>query len=40
MFEYTLAPMAAVLPAPRRWHPTRTDDYSVIIMARMEKAGW
>jgi monofunctional biosynthetic peptidoglycan transglycosylase len=34
------ARMAAVLPAPRRWHPARMDDYSAIILARMGKAGW
>ena len=34
------ARMAAILPAPRRWHPARMDDYSAIILARMEKAGW
>ncbi len=32
--------MAAILPAPRRWRPARMDDYSAIILARMEKAGW
>ena len=34
------ARMAAILPAPRRWRPARMDDYSGIILARMEKAGW
>jgi len=34
------ARLAAILPAPRRWHPARMDDYSAIILARMEKAGW
>ncbi len=34
------ARLAAILPAPRRWHPSRMDDYSAIILARMEKAGW
>jgi monofunctional biosynthetic peptidoglycan transglycosylase len=34
------ARLAAILPAPRRWHPARMDDYSGIILARMEKAGW
>lgn len=34
------ARMAAVLPAPRRWKPGHMDDYSGIIEARMEKAGW
>jgi monofunctional biosynthetic peptidoglycan transglycosylase len=34
------ARMAAILPAPRRWRPARMDDYSAIILARMEKAGW
>lgn len=32
--------MAAVLPAPRRWHPARMDDYSAIILARMGRVGW
>ena len=34
------ARLAAILPAPRRWHPARMDDYSAIILGRMEKAGW
>ena len=34
------ARLAAILPAPGRWHPARMDDYSAIILARMEKAGW
>ena len=34
------ARMAAILPAPTRWRPARMDDYSAIILARMEKAGW
>lgn len=34
------ARLAAILPAPRRWRPARMDDYSSIILARMEKAGW
>jgi monofunctional glycosyltransferase len=34
------ARLAAILPAPRRWRPGRMDDYSAIILARMEKAGW
>jgi monofunctional biosynthetic peptidoglycan transglycosylase len=34
------ARLAAILPSPRRWHPARMDDYSAIILARMEKAGW
>ena len=34
------ARMAAILPAPRRWRPARMDDYSAIILARMEKAHW
>ena len=33
------ARLAAILPAPRRWRPARMDDYSAIILARMEKAG-
>jgi monofunctional biosynthetic peptidoglycan transglycosylase len=32
--------MAAILPAPRRWRPAHMDDYSSVIQARMEKAGW
>src|SRR5580704_7892530 len=32
--------LAAILPSPRRWRPARMDDYSAIILARMEKAGW
>jgi hypothetical protein len=27
-------------PAPRRWRPARMDDYSAIIPARIDKAGW
>lgn len=34
------ARMAAILPAPRRWRPAHMDDYSAIILARMDKAGW
>ena len=34
------ARMAAILPAPRRWRPAHMDDYSAIILGRMEKAGW
>jgi monofunctional biosynthetic peptidoglycan transglycosylase len=34
------ARLAAILPSPRRWRPARMDDYSAIILARMEKAGW
>jgi len=34
------ARLAAILPAPRRWRPARMDDYSAVILARMEKAGW
>jgi len=34
------ARLAAILPAPRRWHPARMGDYSAIILGRMEKAGW
>jgi monofunctional glycosyltransferase len=34
------ARLAAILPAPRKWRPARMDDYSAIILARMEKAGW
>lgn len=34
------ARLAAILPSPRRWRPVRMDDYSSIILARMEKAGW
>jgi monofunctional glycosyltransferase len=34
------ARLAAILPAPRRWRPARMDDYSTIILARMEKVGW
>jgi monofunctional biosynthetic peptidoglycan transglycosylase len=34
------ARLAAILPAPRRWRPARMDDYSAIILLRMEKAGW
>lgn len=34
------ARIAAILPAPRRWHPARMDDYSAVILARMGKAGW
>ena len=34
------ARLAAILPSPRRWRPGRMDDYSAIILARMEKAGW
>jgi monofunctional biosynthetic peptidoglycan transglycosylase len=34
------ARMAAILPAPRRWKPAHMDDYSAVILGRMEKAGW
>ena len=34
------ARMAAILPAPRRWKPSKMDDYSAVILARMEKVGW
>jgi monofunctional glycosyltransferase len=34
------ARLAAILPAPRRWRPAHMDDYSAIILGRMEKAGW
>ena len=34
------ARLAAILPAPRRWRPAHMDDYSAIILERMEKAGW
>jgi len=34
------ARLAAILPSPRRWRPARMDDYSSIILARMDKAGW
>jgi len=34
------ARLAAILPSPRRWRPARMDEYSSIILARMEKAGW
>lgn len=34
------ARLAAILPSPRRWRPAHMDDYSAIILARMEKAGW
>ena len=34
------ARLAAILPSPRRWRPAHMDDYSSIILARMEKAGW
>lgn len=34
------ARLAAVLPAPRRWHPQRMGRYSAIIEARMAQMGW
>jgi monofunctional biosynthetic peptidoglycan transglycosylase len=34
------ARMAAILPAPRRWKPAHMDDYSAVILGRMEQAGW
>ncbi len=34
------ARLAAILPAPRRWHPARMDDYSATILHRMAQMGW
>jgi len=34
------ARLAAILPAPRRWHPQRMGRYSGIIEARMAQMGW
>jgi monofunctional biosynthetic peptidoglycan transglycosylase len=34
------ARLAAILPSPRHWRPAGMDDYSAVILARMEKAGW
>jgi monofunctional glycosyltransferase len=34
------ARLAAILPAPRRWHPQRMDRYSAIIEGRMSQMGW
>jgi monofunctional biosynthetic peptidoglycan transglycosylase len=34
------ARMAAILPAPRRWHPQRMGRYSAIIEGRMAQMGW
>jgi len=34
------ARLAAILPAPRRWKPLHMDDYSAVILGRMDKAGW
>ena len=34
------ARLAAILPAPRRWKPLRMNDYSAVILGRMDKAGW
>lgn len=34
------ARLAAILPAPRRWHPQRMDSYSTIILERMRQMGW
>jgi monofunctional biosynthetic peptidoglycan transglycosylase len=34
------ARLAAVLPAPRQRRPSRMNDYSAIILARMQRAGW
>ena len=34
------ARLAAILPAPRRRHPQRMDNYSAIILERMGQMGW
>ncbi len=34
------ARLAAILPAPRRWHPQRMGRYSAIIESRMAQMGW
>jgi monofunctional biosynthetic peptidoglycan transglycosylase len=34
------ARLAAILPAPRRWHPQRMGRYSGIIEGRMAQMGW
>jgi monofunctional biosynthetic peptidoglycan transglycosylase len=34
------ARLAAILPAPRKRHPSRMDRYSTIILARMAIVGW
>lgn len=34
------ARLAAILPAPRRRHPQRMDNYSAIILERMRQMGW
>lgn len=37
--RYHAANLAAVLPAPRRWNPAHMNDYSAIILERMEQLG-
>ena len=32
--------LAAILPSPRRWKPARMDDYSAIILQRMQQLAW
>lgn len=34
------ARLAAILPAPLRWHPQRMNRYSEIILTRMRQMGW
>jgi len=34
------ARLAAVIPSPRRWSPSRMDSYSTEILWRMDKMGW
>ena len=34
------ARLAAILPAPLRWHPEHMTDYSAIILERMQRMGW
>jgi monofunctional biosynthetic peptidoglycan transglycosylase len=34
------ARLAAILPAPLRWRPEHMDEYSAVILERMQKMGW
>jgi monofunctional biosynthetic peptidoglycan transglycosylase len=34
------ARLAACLPSPRRWRPARMDDYSALILERMQQLAW
>ena len=34
------ARLAAIIPAPLKWKPAQMDDYTAVILERMQQTGW